>query len=116
MKQRELENEVMLRIIEGAGEYREKLAAQYTSATVADNGREFTGHGFFTYYTVADSSATLGYGVKLRLGADFATDVNGVGHGVDFVLYVDDGLITMLEGFTFGDEKWPNELTYYKIH
>ncbi|EMQ2875430.1 hypothetical protein [Vibrio cidicii] len=58
----------------------------------------------------ADSSdnVTLGYTVH--------ADLCGLIYGVDFILYVDDGVITMLEGFTVnGDEPWPSKILNFRL-
>ncbi|WP_193258300.1 hypothetical protein [Vibrio navarrensis] len=48
---------------------------------------------------------------NLTLGYTVHADLCGLRYGVDFMLYVDDGVITMLEGFTVnGDEPWPSEI------
>jgi hypothetical protein len=70
--------------------------------------RKMTGVGFFTKFALPPGVPRLPGRQTFKFG-----DVNGtadnVNHGVGFLLYVDDGALSMLEGYTY-DEPWPNEL------
>lgn len=60
------------------------------------------------FYADSSDNVTLGYTVH----ADWC----GLRYGVDFMLYVDDGVITMLEGFTVnGDEPWPSKILNFRL-
>ncbi|KGK10064.1 hypothetical protein [Vibrio navarrensis] len=53
---------------------------------------------------------------NLTLGSSIHAEVLGLKYGVDFMLYVDGGIITMLEGFTVdGDNYWPSEIVDFKL-
>ena len=77
-----------------------ELRAQYAVASVAR--RELTGVGFFTHFAVPASAPRVA-ALNAEMGAD-ATLTNGI--GVGFVLFIRDGMLSMLEGFTYG-ERWP---------
>jgi hypothetical protein len=67
------------------------------------SARRMTGVGFFTTFALpADAPRVQG---SFRLGDVFAT-IDGLRHGVGFVLWVKGGVLDMLEGYTF-DESWP---------
>ena len=73
--------------------------------------RRFTGVGFFTDI-VPQGLAIEGIG-HLELG-DAHAEVDGVAHGAGFVLFVADGMLAMLEGFTY-DDPWPNVVGTYAV-
>jgi len=70
--------------------------------------REYSGAGFFAELDVPanEQRAPVTSG-RVRFG-DVVADVEGVEHGVGFVLFIDNGTMTMLEGYTF-DEPWPEQ-------
>jgi len=75
--------------------------------------REFTGVGFFSTLTVASDIASVPVRRRLHLGHVDVT-MDGVGNGVGLVLFVEDGRLDLLEGFTYG-EPWPSEIVKYTI-
>jgi hypothetical protein len=75
--------------------------------------REFTGVGFFTYFAVPSGSERAHLSGQIVLTDVWAT-VKGLEHGAGFVLFVVDGLLDMLEGFTF-DEPWPQEISEFTV-
>lgn len=68
--------------------------------------REFTGVGFFTEFSCSPSVARLQAPMRARFG-DVLAEVEGLEHGAGFVLFIDDGLVTMLEGYSTANEPWP---------
>lgn len=70
--------------------------------------REMTGVGYFTKFLVPLAVPRLPGCPTFKIG-----DVNGaadnIKHGLGFLLYVTDGALSMLEGYTY-DEPWPNEV------
>jgi hypothetical protein len=74
------------------------LEAQLSTATFV--GRENTGAGFFTNFTVdRKSSAAIG-GRRLRDGP--AAKIAGLDHGMGFILWLKDGYADCLEGYCYG--------------
>jgi len=72
------------------------------------SSRQGTGVGFYTEFVVPpDVPRVLGR-PTFKLG-----DVNGaadnVNHGLGFLLYVKDGALFVLEGYTY-DEPWPDDV------
>jgi hypothetical protein len=92
------------------------LRAQSEAATIAS--REMTGVGFYTNFVVPES-------VDRTVPQNFVLDdVFGTFTGSDtdagFLLFVRNGVVSCLEGFTYGDEGWPTEPrlieAYYMHH
>jgi hypothetical protein len=44
-----------------------------------------------------------------RVISDVGAEIEGVRHGVGFVLFIQDGRLDCLEGFTY-DDPWPDEV------
>ena len=76
--------------------------------------REFTGTGFFSDFFVTDESLLLNKNIMFELGNIHAT-TSGLKYGVGFVLFVRNGSLNQLEGYSYGEEKWPEEITDYKL-
>lgn len=66
--------------------------------------REYSGVGFFTHFRVPLEAPRLPGGPSFRFG-DVIAEMDGLEHGAAFVLFVDGGVLTMLEGYTY-DESW----------
>ena len=79
------------------------LRLQYGTATVKD--RQFSGVGFFTDFEVPPGTTKVAP-PNFELGSHVLLQLEGLQHGAGVVLFVRDGVIQMLEGYTF-DEPWP---------
>ena len=77
-------------------------------------GREHSGVGFFTDVAIPPDATRLPGEPMLRFG-DVIADIEGLAHGAGFLLFVDGGVITMLEGYVFGNEHWPPEGTQVTV-
>lgn len=98
------ERDVLRVLLSGDDAGLEILRLQCDSAHVVS--REYTGHGFFTGITTAADVPRLPYRGSVRFG-DIGAALAGLEHGAGFLLFIDDGLITMLEGYSY-DEPWPD--------
>lgn len=107
----QLENDVLQLLLKGEEATLETLRSQLHSAERVH--REKTGCGFFLHFNVAADAPRLPNRVSLRFG-DVSAELEGLRHGAGFVLFIDDGLLTMLEGFTY-DEQWPASIRSYKL-
>jgi hypothetical protein len=47
---------------------------------------------------------------------DVHADVPGLSGGAAFALFVEDGWIVRLEGSTFAEERWPDDLAGFTLH
>jgi hypothetical protein len=93
-----LERAVLLAIVEQATEVSPLLGLQVDSARVVK--RENTGAGFYTTFDVSSSEAMDG--VKSPLG-DVGATVNGLEHGMGFLLWIEDGRVGQLEGYSYDE-------------
>ncbi len=101
-----LEDQVLQMFLRGDDEVLSVLRLQASHAGVSS--RQMTGAGFFTNFEIPAEVPRLKTCLTFKLG-----DVNGtadsVKHGLGFLLYVADGALSMLEGYTY-DEPWPDEV------
>ena len=74
--------------------------------------REWTGAGFFTSLDTSHwSPKLLG---SARISGVF-TEITGLAHGAGFVLLVENGLVSILEGFSY-EEDWPETVRSFEVH
>ena len=105
----EFERDVMMWIAQETPQYEQQILRQYNNCRI--KSRRFTGHGFFTDFEVDNTSDSLG-DFNETLGA-LGLDLNRLQHGIGFVLFVKNGLITCLEGYAY-DEPFPEDIFRYK--
>jgi hypothetical protein len=78
------------------------LRDQYVRARLAK--LTLTGPGFFANFEVPTDTARVD--PPRLVGGAAEIDIQGVEHSAGCVLFVDEGVIQTLEGYTYGDE-WP---------
>jgi hypothetical protein len=105
----ELERAVLTKLLEGEHPLLAQLREQLPHCRVSH--RELTGHGFFAYLNVGDAPGADD--VKLRFG-DVVAEIDGMLHGAGFLLFVDQGLLTMLEGYGY-DDPWPSGIMGFTL-
>ncbi len=81
-----------------------RLREQYKSSKVIS--REHSEVGFFTTFLQQDRNDLCIDGKSFQIG-DVDGSVNGIDGAVGFVLYIKNGFISMLEGYTNAIDKWP---------
>lgn len=106
------EHEAMATILRGDHPVFAGLRTQLARCEVSK--REFTGVGFFTTLTVPADVPSVSLDRRLALG-DVHVTMSRVEHGVGLVLFVEEGRLAILEGFTY-DEPWPDEIEDYRIN
>lgn len=105
----EFERAILTKLLDGEHPLLVELRKQLPICRV--NRREQTGVGFFTHFdTGAASPAT---NAKARFG-DVVAEIDGLVHGAGFVLYVENGRLSTLEGYGY-DEPWPSKITNYRL-
>jgi hypothetical protein len=112
----DLERAVLLRLLEGEEPVVRALRDQVAEAEVRE--REFTGVGFFTYFLVrpvGDPVSVPDGVVHPPLVGDVRLEAENLQHGADFVLFLKDGLLHLLEGYTLGGEPWPDDLGRFVV-
>lgn len=76
--------------------------------------REFTGVGFYTALDVqSDAPPAPVLPGRMHL-EDVTARVDGLSHGAGFVLWIEDGVLHVLEAFSY-DEPWPDEIRGYDV-
>jgi hypothetical protein len=106
-----LENAVLDMLLDRPGEPYETIRQQVSSATVSH--REFTGVGFFTHFVLSSDAPVRRDLPNMELG-DIGAEFPGVKHDAGFLLFVRDGIVSMLEGYTY-DENWPENLDGFRV-
>lgn len=94
----DLERAVLEAIAAQSSEFAAALREQVSSAQV--EARENTGAGFYTRLAIVGGSPTLGAPSPL---GDIGADVEGIEHGMGFLLWLRDGVADTLEGYTYDD-------------
>jgi len=72
-----------------------------------------TGVGFWTSLALPLGIEEVGSGLRIRL-SDVEATIDGLEHGAGFVLFIENGLLDNLEGFTY-DEPWPDRIGGYRL-
>ena len=99
--------EVMSKLLSGNTPVLNILREQFQKCRITES--EMTGAGFFVYFEVASDVRRL-TGVKKSFSfGDVKADIDGLEHGAGFLLYVDDGVINCLEGYSY-EEPWPENI------
>ena len=73
-----------------------------------------TGVGFYIRFGLPQNVERLTNRQRITLG-DVNADVEGLNFGIGFVLFISDGALEMLEGYTY-DERWPDEIKRYDLN
>ena len=99
-----LEKEVLRMLLDGDDGVLISLRAQLDLVTV--RSREISGVGFFANLSLSQTLNTsfINSSSRFRIG-DVHADIEGLEFGAGFVLYVEDGAMKMLEGYSYG-EPW----------
>src|ERR1700741_907874 len=94
-----LERTVLTAICDMHPADRAALAAQLSTATL--RSRENTGAGFYTRFAVERDSSRAIEGERSRVGPE--TKVDGLQHGMGFILWLTEGYADCLEGYSYGE-------------
>lgn len=105
-----LERAVLDKLLAGDDPTLAILRAQAESAQL--RSRKNTGVGFYCYFDVPDDIERIGR-ATFRLG-DVNATMKGLSHGAGFVLFVKDGRLDNLEGYTY-DEPWPTTISDFEL-
>lgn len=99
----EFERAVLDKLLAGNHPVLAALRGQLASCRVSS--RKFTGHGFFAKLDV-DRESNAAVPVQRAKIRDVGAEIPELKYGAGFVLFVADGYLDVLEGFTY-DEHWP---------
>src|SRR5262245_43075973 len=106
-----LEQAVMQKLFNGDDESLAVLREQLLRCSVTQ--REMTGVGFYTTFAVDPVAPVLPRKPSIRFG-DVIAKTAGLQFGAGFLLYVDAGVLHMLEGYSF-DEPWPPNIADFEL-
>jgi hypothetical protein len=105
-----LEDAVIATLLAGDHPVLASLRAQLDQLDVT--ARTNSGVGFFVDF--APRSGIVAAPVNRLHISDVEATIGGLAHGAGFVLFVDRGIITMLEGFSY-DEPWPDRVGEFSL-
>src|SRR5262249_12674723 len=108
----EVERQVMDFLLRGAHPVLALLREQLPVAEVVE--RKFSGIGFFTYFRVPPSAPRVPSCRRIVI-SDVDAEIEGLQHGAGFVLFVDEGILHMLEGFAYA-ASWPTDAKLKRIY
>jgi hypothetical protein len=107
-----LEKAVLDLMLDRPGEPCSTLRKQLAHAVVAK--REFSGVGFFTYFTIP-ADAPVRRDLAQAVIQDIVADIPGVEHGASFMLFIQDGVLSFLEGVASSGD-WPQEVHGFRVY
>lgn len=81
---------------------------------VTVSSREYTGAGFLTEFEPTQELKLFGDGVSLRCG-NVGARLNVSRQETGYLIYVDDGYVTAVEGYTYGDD-WPDRVEQIELY
>jgi hypothetical protein len=81
--------------------------------TLVCTRRENTGVGCYSHFSVPATVPRLASSSAILTGLN--GEASGIEHGVGFILFIKDGRIDCLEGFTYG-ETWPDDMVLNKVY
>lgn len=105
-----LERSVLDKVAQGETAALLKLRRQIEACIVKD--RSFSGYGFFTSFVVPENIPRIN-DLNLKFG-DVVGSIPGLDHGVGFLVYINNGVIDMLEGYSY-DEPWPEHVEGFEL-
>jgi hypothetical protein len=80
------------------------LREQYASARIREV--RLTGVGFFVEFEIPAQVAARAVPTSFE-GGSVSIEVDGIKHPAGCVLFIRDGVISQLEGYTYGWDAWP---------
>jgi hypothetical protein len=101
-----LVSEAMGLLLDGTHPYLKQLREQYE---LADAELTLTDAGFFVDFDLPEHADSLPLEGRFQFG-DVEAEVNELDHGIGFVLFVENGRIRTLEGYTY-EESIPDDMT-----
>jgi hypothetical protein len=110
MKLLPLEEVVLDKLLAGDHPIMSSLRKQKNQAKVKE--RDFSGAGFFVHLSVDEDLALPGR-PQLVIG-DVSGVIPGLQYGACFMIFIEGGLLSMLEGASYGED-WPTSISDFKI-
>lgn len=105
------ENAVLAKLLAGDHPVLAALRSQAERARLVL--RKYTGVGFYCDFALPPDVPPLEKHLDFHFG-DVNAKIAGLKHGAGFVLFVRDGRLNMLEGYSY-DEPWPEALGDFEL-
>ena len=112
MKANELEMAVIGHLL--ADSELSPIKTKVNFAAVAVRDRELTGAGFLTDFERSEELKLFADGVSLQWGKVGAR-LNASSLETGYLIYIDDGYLTTIEGYTYGEE-WPDNVEQMELY
>ncbi len=105
----DLERAVLNKLLSGDHPVLATLRKQATKVHLIK--REYTGVGFFCNFDVSSEAPILKGNFTID---DVNADIDSIKHGAGFVLFIANGRLDVLEGYTY-DEPWPKDVGKFTL-
>ena len=105
------EKSVLLKLLDFDQEW--FLPLRYQSVNLKVDSRNNTGYGFYLKFKEGNPKLSLGLNVDFYFG-DVVASIPGLELGAGFVLFIKNGFISMLEGYSY-EEMWPDNITKFEL-
>ena len=76
--------------------------------------REYTGVGIYVYFKYSEGPPLFS-SENRTIGHSVYAEIEGFEGGTGYMLYIDEGQITMLESFGHGSDSWPAHISRFEI-
>jgi hypothetical protein len=106
-----LERAVMNKLLEGEDDILAVLRRQLEEAKVSQ--RKMTGAGFYLTFAIPNGVSRIPGDLTVKFG-DVEAEIANLTDGAGFLLYLQNGCLHMLEGYTY-DGPWPAEIDQFKL-
>jgi hypothetical protein len=103
---------VLEKLLSKHGEPFDTIREQLAYASVSS--RKFTGVGFFTHFAIPPEAPVRRDLHRAELG-DVGAKIPGLQDDAGFLLFIRDGVVSFLEGYTYGDAAWPDSITEFSV-
>ena len=106
MNHEDFEKKLMEMLLDGDDLVLEELRNQYHNSII--ESRKFTGAGFFTHFKVKKGIPPVAEGKSFQI-RDIRVTADSVTGAFGFILFINEGYLSMLEGYTLSTEVWPED-------
>jgi hypothetical protein len=108
-----LESAVVEKLLQKHPAFADGVREQLSHAIVSS--RDYSGVGFFTNFAIPQGAPVRRELGDAELGG-VGAEIGGIEHGAGFILFIRDGAISLLEGYTHGDAKWPENIREFRVY
>jgi hypothetical protein len=107
-----LESEVLDKLFAGSDPALTALRRQAAIAKV--ESKRLTGVGFYVTFTVPEGEAPAPVRASRISFGDVGARIPGLEHGAGFEVFIENGKLRMLEGYSYG-EPWPDVVGDFEL-